>query len=77
MSKKIKVLKNSLDWQQQHSWRSCILTHGISEQQCENTDKQTFKIIREELGETVEKCDLDRAHRIGTFKEIITSAGQL
>ena len=77
MSKEIKALKNSLDSQQQYSWRSCILTHGISEQKGENTDKQTLKIIREELGETFEKCDLDRTHRIGTFKEIRTSAGQL
>ena len=27
------------------------------------------KIIREELGKTVEKSDLDRTHRIGAFKE--------
>ena len=33
------------------------------------TDEQTLKIIREELGEIVEKSDLDWTYRIGTFKE--------
>ena len=44
-----------------HSW--------IPEQKGEDTDEQALKIIREELGETVDKSDLDRAHRIETFKE--------
>ena len=43
--------------------------HGISEQKGEDTDEQALKIIREELGKTVEKSDLDRTHRTGAFKE--------
>ena len=69
ISNEIEVLKNSLDRQQKYSRRNCVLIHGIPEQKGEDTDEQALKIIREELGETVDKSDLDRAHRIGTFKE--------
>ena len=69
ISNEIEVLKNSLDRQQQYSRRNCVLIHGIPEQKGEDMDEQALKIIREELGETVEKSDLDRAHRIGAFKE--------
>ena len=69
ISNELEVLKNSLDRQQQYSRRNCVLFHGISEQKGEDTDKQALKIIREELGETVKKSDLDRTHRIGAFKE--------
>ena len=41
----------------------------MSEQKGEDTDEQPLKIIREEPGETVEKFNLDRKHKIGTFKE--------
>ena len=37
-------------------------------QKGEDTNEQTLKVIREELGEVVQKSDLDRTHRIGTFK---------
>ena len=69
ISNEIEVLKHSLDRQQQYSRRNCVLIHGISEQKGEDTDEQALKIIREELGETVEKSDLDRTHRTGAFKE--------
>ena len=69
ISNEIEVLKNSLDRQQQYSRRNCVLIYGIPEQKGEDMDEQALKIIREELGETVEKSDLDRAHRIGAFKE--------
>ena len=41
----------------------------IPEEKGEDTDEQTLKIIREELGETVAKSDLHPTHRIGAFKE--------
>ena len=69
MSNGIEVLKNSLDRQQQYSRRNGILIHEISEQKGGDTDKQTLKIICEELWETVEKSDLDRTHGIKTFRE--------
>ena len=68
MSNELDVLKNLLDWQQQYSRRNCVLIHGISEQKREDTDGQALKIVREELGETVEKSNLDQTHRIGAFK---------
>ena len=69
MSNNLEVLKKSLDRQQQYSRRNCALIQGMSEQKDEDTDEHGLKIIREELGETVEKSDLDRTHRIGAFKE--------
>ena len=65
----IEALKESLDRQQQYSKRNCILIHGISEQRGEDTDEQVLKMIREKLGETVEKFDLDRTYRLEAFKE--------
>ena len=69
MSNELEILENSLDRQQQYSRRNCILIHGISEQNGEDTDEQVLKIIREELGATVEKSNLNRTHRIEAFKE--------
>ena len=69
MSNELEVLKNSQDQQQQYYRRNCVVIHGISEQKGEDTDEQALKIIREELGETAEKSDLDQTHRIGAFKE--------
>ena len=57
ISHELEALKNSLDRQQQYSIRNCILIHGISEQNAEDTDEQALKIIREEFGEIVEKSD--------------------
>ena len=68
MSKEIEILKNSPDRQQQYSRQNCVLIREIPEQKDEDTDEQALKIIREELGETVEKSDFDRTHRIGAFK---------
>ena len=68
MSNELEVLKNSLDGQQQYSRRNSVLIYGISEQKGEVMDEQALKIIRE-VGETVEKSDLDRTHRTGAFKE--------
>ena len=68
MSKELDVRKNLLDWQQQYSSRNCFLIHGISEEKGKDTDGQALKIVREELGKTVEKSDLDRTHRIRAFK---------
>ena len=45
-----KVLKNSLDQQQQWSRQNCILIHRIAEQRGEDKYEQALKIIREELG---------------------------
>ena len=69
MLNELDVLKKSLDRQQQYWRRNCVASHGILEQKGEDTEKQDLKIIREELGKTVEKSDLDRTHRIGAFKE--------
>ena len=69
MSNELEELKNSLEQQQQYSRRNCILIHRISEQKGRDTDEQALKIITEELGEIVENSDLDRANRIGAFKE--------
>ena len=69
MSNELEELKNSLEQQQQYSRRNCILIHRISEQKGRDTDEQALKIITEELGQIVENSDLDRANRIGAFKE--------
>ena len=69
MSNQLETLKESLDRQQQYSRRNCILIHGKSDQKGEDVDEQALKMIGEELGEAVEKSDLDRTHRIVEFKE--------
>ena len=64
----VKNLENQLDYQEQYSHRNCILIHGITETQDENTDDISLRTINEHLELELTEKELDRTHRIGNTK---------
>ena len=64
----VKNLENQLDRQEQYSRRNCILIHGITETQDENTDDISLRTINEHLELELTEKELDRTHRIGNPK---------
>ena len=63
-----KNLENQLDRQEQYLRRNCILIHGITETQDENTDDISLRTINEHLELELTEKELDRTHRIGNPK---------
>ena len=64
----VKNLENQLDYQEQYSRRNCILIHGITETQDENTDDISLRTINEHLELELTEKELDHTHRIGNPK---------
>ena len=64
----LKNLENQLDRQEQYSRRNCILIHGITETQDENTDDISLRTINEHLELELTEKELDHTHRIGNPK---------
>ena len=64
----VKNLENQLDRQEQYLRRNCILIHGITETQDENTDDISLRTINEHLELELTEKELDRTHRIGNPK---------
>ena len=66
----VKILENQLDYQEQYSRRNCILIHGITETQDENTDDISLRTINEHLELELPEKELDCTHRIRNPKSI-------
>lgn len=69
LEKKIKVLEDKQEEQEQYSRRNCLLIHGIEEDDDEDTTQlaiNTF-INRLELND-IRAIDIDRSHRLGRKK---------
>ena len=64
----VKNLENQLVHQKQYLRRNCILIHGITETQDENTDDISLRTINEHLELELTEKELDRTHRIGNPK---------
>ena len=64
----VKNLDNQLDRQEQYSRRNCILIHGITETQDENTDDISLGAINEYLELEPTQKEPDGTHRIGNPK---------
>ena len=54
-----------MDRQEQHSRRNCLLIHGTTRENQENTDDIALEIFREKLDLELTQRDLDRIYRIG------------
>ena len=54
-----------VDRQEQYSRQNCLLIHGTTERNQENTDDQTLEISTEELDIELTQSELDWTHRIG------------
>ena len=51
-----------VSWQEQYSRRNCLLIHGITEGNQENTDALALEIFKEKLDIELTQRDLDRTH---------------
>ena len=65
MNEKIEKLERTVDRQEQHSRRTCLLLHGIAEIERENTDDLVLETLNERMHVDLMPSDLDRTHRIG------------
>ena len=64
----VKNLENQLDRQKQYWCRYCILIHGITETQDENTGDVSLRPINEHLELQLTEKELDRTHVVGNSK---------
>ena len=65
LTEKNKSLTSDVDELEQYSRRNCLLSHGVQENENENTDDIVLKTMSEELDIEIKENDLDRTHRIG------------
>ena len=68
MNEKIEKLERIVDRQEQYSRRNCLLLHGITEGERENTDDLVLETLNEKLHINLTPSDLDKTHRIGHKK---------
>ena len=59
INKRTEELENKIDRQEQYSRRNCILTHRITENKEENTDRQTMDFINGNLDIKIDEIDID------------------
>ena len=68
MNEKIEKLERTVDRQEQYSRRNCLLLHGITEGERENTDDLVLETLNEKMHVDLMPSDIDRTHRIGQKK---------
>ena len=64
LNEKLNGFTEQVDLQEQYSRRNCLLIHGITKGNQENTDNLALEIFREKLDIALTQRDLDRTHRI-------------
>ena len=69
LTKRSKVLEESIDQQEQYSCQNCSLIHGVEENSNEDTDKLALNIINNDLEIDLTETAIDRTHRIGDPKK--------
>ena len=68
LSEKLGKMEESIDAQQQFSWRNCLLLHGIEESKGEDTDNAVLEVLNNGMGLNISKTALDHSHRISYSK---------
>ena len=59
-------LELKVDDQEQRSWNTCLLIHGIQENDRENTDELALKVINNGIAlSNIQQCEIQRSHRLG------------
>ena len=66
--KEINKIKCRVDDNEQRSRNQCLLIHGITEMEKENTDNLVIGVISEDVGIPIAIEDIQRSHRLGPFK---------
>ena len=65
LTEKLNGFTEQVDRQEQYSRQNCLLIHGITEGNQENTDDLALEILREKLDIELTQRDLDGTYRIG------------
>ena len=52
------------DRKEQYSRRNCLLLHGITDNEAENTDDFVLRTANEKMNIELSSSDLDRTHRV-------------
>ena len=68
LSRKLGKLEQSIDAQQQHSRRYCLLLHGIERTKGEDTGNIVLDVLNDDMGLDITKTAVDLSHRVGNLK---------
>ena len=68
-SRLLKLITNlelKVDDEEQRSRNTCLLIHGIQENDRENTDELALQVINNDIGlSNIQQCEIQRSHRLG------------
>ena len=64
LNEKLNCIPGRVDRKEQYSRRNCLLIHGITEGNQENTDVPALEIFKEKLDIELTQRHLDQTHRI-------------
>ena len=65
LEKEVKSLNYELDDQQQYSRRTCLLIHGVQEEDKENVEAKVLDVVNKDVQANLEVKDVSRTHRLG------------
>ena len=68
LQKELDDIKHQQDEMEQYSRRNCLIFHGLTEREGENTDEVVRGVCKDKLGIDIDDSDLDRTHRLGPVK---------
>ena len=68
MNEKVEKLERIVDIQEQYSRHNCLLLHGITEYEHENTDELVLETLKEKIHINITPLDLGRTYRHGEKK---------
>ena len=61
----VNKLELKIDDLEQRSRNSCLLFHGLQENEGENTNDVAIKFMKDKLGVDIERGEIQRSHRVG------------
>ena len=69
LKKEVDKLRDELDDQQQYSRRTCLLLHGVKEEQREDVESKVKEVLDSKLEVKLDEKDIARTHRLGKKKD--------
>ena len=65
LEESVKSLTYELDDLQQYSRRTCLLIHGVAEEEKENVEAKVFDVVNKDVKANLADTDVSRTHRLG------------
>ena len=69
LKSEVDKLRDELDDQQQYSRRTCLLLHGVKEEQREDVETKVKEVLDSKLEIKLDEKDIARTHRLGKKKD--------